>query len=377
MTDSQPLHFLSIFLSAVPEMAARPLLSFKAKHGKQNYSWKEAAALINNLARAMQAAGLQAESRVAIVAAPGMEFWVTQWAAFTGRAIPVVIPRDFTAAELAETLLESRCLFLFADRLSTARSVAQMKASLPDLTHIFCFEGAAEGALPILAWQAFAEAGQMKPDRTAASLSAAQPRDTALLFYDRGEAGGLSAVRLSHGQLVEYAQRIRATAAPHYTPREGDLFLSAAAWEHVVGHVAACFLPVLCRGSIYIAPDRLDMACYEHKPHIVVADTPYLQSLRSVAEAPCQQMNALDRRLYADALRLSKIRYESGKLIPLHTFQLAVLRAVVLRRLCAALGGRLKLALGVDDAAGYDLHLFYNAMEAELVELPQEMFSKI
>lgn len=369
-------HLLQLFISSVMKSGDAPFVY--ERHAKMYVSAleKEVAAEVNSFSRALHMIGVSEDARVAFCGLqPSKALLISQFATLSIRAAAVVIPASFPAGECVGVLAETRSKVALVETLSMANTLAQARGLLPELTHVICLDGKADTALPILHWKSFADSGKMQPDRTAESLAAIKPTETAMLFYSREEGKAHKATRYSHGQLLEHARTIEKLMGVAHAIHKGDIVVTSPVWEQPVEHIASCFLPILRDASIQVNEDPVGFACLENHPQVLVAPAAYLEKLRAHIEQNIKESGRLEWSMLQKSLAYGKRKYESAdKIGLLRKFFDMALKATVVRKVTNLLGGRLRLIIGVDDAASYETQLFFHTFGVDLVEIPSEMF---
>jgi long-subunit acyl-CoA synthetase (AMP-forming) len=314
---------------------------------------------------------------VALHAAATPALLIGEWAVLASKGVAVIVPRSFSPDDLTETLVESKSRLAIVDRLATAYHLAGHTDMLPDLKYIVCFEGTAQAQLPIMSWTDFLDSGRMEPDRSTALLRTISDKDTALLFYYKDQRGARQAMRYTHALLLEHIARIESMLGAAAI-RNGELVLTATAWEHAVGHIASCYVPAIKQALVQITHAIPDISLFENSPQVVVGDAAFFDGVRQNIVRHVRQSGQVESAMLNKALSLSKSSFESPKgaknLSPLPRIQRAFLQGTIVSKVQKMLGGRLRLFIGTDDEAHYETQLFFHTFGIELIELPQEVF---
>jgi long-subunit acyl-CoA synthetase (AMP-forming) len=386
--------FPQIFLSGVKVFGARPFIY--ERHEKMFVSTlgKEIASQINTMARALSGIGVKLDSRVAFFGLPPSQaYWITEWATMCIRGMAVIIPSRFTKEQRLNILAESRSNVVVVDSIADANEMAQMVTTLPDLKHIICLgakssvsgpklvrlEDVTKPQITILYYREFIESGKRQPDVTGQALASMSPSDRALLFFfPDPEKGGHTGIRYTHAQLCDHARIIERLLGKAHALQETDIILTAPSWNLMVSHIASCFLPVLKDASIQIHPGKDDFQVFENRPHVLVADAEYIRALKDHVDQLMKKAGKLEYAMFRKALAYGKRKFEKeDKIGIMRSLSDKFLENTVVRKASKILGGRLRLIIGVDDAASYDTQLFFHTFGVDLVEVPPEAFTHI
>lgn len=402
MTQKTPATCLELFFADMQTHGIWPVLCERQGDGFRHLSKPELADCISECARALAATGTTPHSRVAFYASASIELWIAEWATLASRCVAVFIPAGFSEDEFIETLAESKSRLALVPTLALADRIANLQDTLPDLTHIICFEGSHSSQKPILSWQDFLEMGRTLPDTLKAQIRAIQPNDRAILFHFKNAQGQRQATIYTQAMLYSHAMAIDAQVAlqtaldptaiqvrykldgtwrkalsyaddvkanPHYI---GNLesVLACVGWTHIAGHLMAYYLPALKGGTIQITGDPHEVHLSEYRPHVIIGEAAYLDAIREQTAGRMRRYSSVVSALFLDLQKLGKRRYESTEAPKLLArVQENLLQALIGRRILKSLGGRVHLVIDVDDAAHYETKLFFHSLGIQFVEV--------
>lgn len=401
MNSSGVQLFPSLFLANVKIAPDKPFIY--ERHEKMFVSKlsKEISVEVNGMARMLDFLGVTLDSRVAFFGLePSKAYWITEWAAFTLRATAVIIPSRFSAEEKVSVLAESRSSVAVVNSINEANLLTEQAAKLPELKHVICLTGkpAVQEAQPaqmtryqdlkkdtaapihIYYYVQCLEKGRRHPDRTHTTLAALLPTDRAILFfYHDVEADGHHKVTLyTHAQLLEHARVIERLLGTRSPVHNTDIVLSSLSWNHLVEHISSCLLPVLRDSALQINSDRKDFTCLENRPQVLIADADYVRRLKQYIEEHMKRSGKLEWKLFQKAISYGKRKYEKQDRVGFgRKLSDRMLDAIIVKKVIRMLGGRLRLIIGIDDAASYEVHTFFHTFGVELVEMPAEAFNHI
>lgn len=392
--------FPSLFLANVKIAADKPFIY--ERHEKMFVSklTKEIAVEVNSMARMLDFLGVTLDSRVAFFGLdPSKAYWVAEWATFSLRATAVIIPSRFSADEKLSVLAESRSTVAVVTSAAEASLLTQQTAQLPELRHIVCITGkpaASENkaskitrledfksekhpSVSIHYYSQCLDKGARHPDRTPTTLAALSPKDRAILFfYHDEETGGHKVTLYTHGQLLEHARVIERLLGTRSPVHNTDIVLTSLSWNHLVGHISSCLLPVLRDCALQINSQKTDFTCLENRPQVLIADADYVRRLKQHIEDHMKRMGKLEWKLFQKAIAYGKRKYEKEDRVGFgRKLSDRLLDAIIVKKVIKILGGRMRLIIGIDDAASYEVHTFFHTFGVELVEMPAEAFNHI
>ncbi len=391
--------FPALFLANVKIAPDKPFIY--ERHEKMFVSrlTKEIAVEVNGMARMLDFLGVTLDSRVAFFGlSPSKAYWVSELATFSIRATAVIIPSGFSEEEKISVLAESRSTVAVVNGVAEANVITRQAAKLPELKHIICLTGKPaapethvarmtrledlKGSHPGVTVYYYAqclEKGGRHPDRTPTTLAALSPRDRAILFfYHDNETKGHKVTLYTHAQLLEHARVIERLLGTHSPVHNTDIVLTALSWNHLVEHISSCLLPVLRDSALQINSDKTDFTCLESRPQVLIADADYVRSLKQHIEAHMKRAGKLEWKLFQKAIAYGKRKYEKEDRVGFgRKLSDRLLDAIIVKKVIKMLGGRLRLIIGIDDAASYEVHTFFHTFGVELVEMPAEAFNHI
>ena len=195
-------------------------------------TWQEFGTRVAKLAGALQAKGIGAGRRYAIVSRNGFRTEELKWAGFWLGAIPILVNWRLAAAEIAPILADAQCVHVFAESTFAGLFEDKALAGWPARTTVF---GDANGG-----------DAQVYEDLIASSqpAAAADPAagDDAIVIYTGGTTGRAKGVRLSHANILANALAFGLGVGA----RRDHVYLHAAPMFHSADLLA---LPWLLQGA--------------------------------------------------------------------------------------------------------------------------------
>jgi long-chain acyl-CoA synthetase len=279
--------------------------------------------------------GVGRGDRVAIIAENRLEWVIAAHATYQRRAVFVPVAELQSEPEWRYVLADSAAKVCFVGNASLAGRVNGIREDLLDLQHIVTLDGTANEPSQFDALLARGE-GRDIPAR------APSRADIATIIYTSGTTGEPKGVRLSHGNLAANALAL-AEARDFGTDLRSVAFLP---WAHVFGGQVELNVMMALGASVAICPsaDRLFDEMQRLKPTVLYAvprmwSQIYHDMQRNLAAEP-----EMSRHMFDDALQLMK-KQRAGETLKLtERIYLNLCDRVVISKLKARLGGKLRWA---------------------------------
>lgn len=323
--------------------AARPYLGLKNKTTKQYEfaTYGEIAVRVQNLSGALLQLDFERGTRVAILAENGPQWAILDLACQMCGLIVVPLFSSLPSNQIQTILADCTASAIFVGDAKQAAKIAEIRAELPDLSHVFEFADLekleSEGAAYL----------SQHPGIYEATWPAALPDDLATIIYTSGTTGNPKGVMLCHRSFIANAQGILAIA-PHLN--ESEVFLSFLPLAHVYERLAGHFLPLRLGASIAYCESifTVDKNLGEARPTMMTCVPRLYESTRdkllSASGVPQEK-----RETYLAALQLavkaglSKGRFPGApSLSLLEKFNFALYNRLVYSKIRDKFGGQLK-----------------------------------
>lgn len=294
--------------------------------------------------------------RVAILSESRPEWLIADFACLASGVADVPVYPTLTAEQAAFILRDSRAVGAFVSTAEQLAKLESVRASLPELRWLCCFESQEWHALLAPAPGA-GEAGFM------ARLQATRGEQLATLIYTSGTTGRPKGVRLTHANLC--ANLNASTMDFHFSDQE--LRLSILPLAHITERHLA-YVDMLYDAATYFATsfDTVAADLIEVRPTVLVSVPRLFEKVAAAVRA--QAPGGLQRRVLAWALaaggRLSPYRLAgTAASAPARLrWPAALADALVGRKLQAKLGGRLDKIIAGGAPLGKDLAEFFLAL---------------
>ena len=196
----------------------------------RRYTYAELGAAVDELARALMAAGLATGDRIGIWSPNCVEWTLVQYATAKLGAILVNVNPAYRTSELAYALRQSGCRMLVAApafKTSDYRAmIAEVRPSLPDLERVIFLDSPDWDAL-------LSAAGQVSPDALQARSAPLAPDDAINIQYTSGTTGFPKGATLTHRNILNNGYFVGEGC--RYT--EGDRICIPVPFYHCFGMV--------------------------------------------------------------------------------------------------------------------------------------------
>jgi long-chain acyl-CoA synthetase len=344
-------HLVELFQQSVETFADRP--AFGTLRGK-DWQFTTYAQLDQRVALARAALaqlGVGRGDRVAVVTENRIEWVILAHATYQRRAIYVPMSEAQHDAELKYILADSGAKVCFAANASVAARVASLREDLLDLQQVIIIDGEDPRSLNALLAQC--------SDRLV-SARTPTPSDIATIIYTSGTTGEPKGVRLSHQNLASNAAALSEMRDYGPDPR----CLAFLPWAHVFGGCVELNLAMAIGATVAICrnADQLVEEMPRIRPTLLYAvpriwQTIYHDMQRELAREP-----EMSRHLFDQGLKLRGKKQRGEHLSLSERVSLNLAEKLVIGKLKARLGGRLRLAFSGAAPLSIDVAEFLNAV---------------
>ena len=216
-------------------------------------SYAQLAAEVDRYARALLARGLRRGDRLAMLAAPSVDFWIVFHAAASIGVTWLGVNPRYQARDFEHMLADSEPALLVVMSPFDGRDYCEELAAIAPGARMVCHGEPSAGAV---LREVFLAAGDAIDDATlAAARAAVDPEDTALIVYTSGTTGKPKGAELSHRAIV-------ASALANLAWMGAEALQSSvcAAPVNHVGAINNLCMPILAAGGHIIFHPRVDVA---------------------------------------------------------------------------------------------------------------------
>jgi len=189
--------------------------------------------------------------------------------------------------------------------------------------------------------------------------------DTHTIIYTSGTTGRPKGVMLSHNNLLSNVR-----AATEYIPvQSDDRFLSFLPLSHCLERTAGYYTPLLNGAAIYYARDKRTMKddILKARPTILVAVPRVFEKVYDAVQDKATHGSPLKRWLFYKALDYGTKRRKNELNAASHVIY-AILDGLVLKKIRASLGGRIRFAVSGGSALSPDIMQFFEDIGILILE---------
>jgi long-chain acyl-CoA synthetase len=313
--------------------------AFGTRRGPGHWDWTTYAqfgALITRCRAGLALLGVGRGDRVAIIAENRLEWAVAAHGCYQRRAIFVPMSEAQSESEWRYILADAGARVCFAASSAIASRVNSLREDLLDLQHIVTLDAPEHEPT---SWLHLMKRGAEREVPARAPLAS----DVATIIYTSGTTGEPKGVRLTHRNLAVNASA-RAEARDYGDhPRA----LSFLPWAHVFGGHVELNVMMAVGGSIAICSgaDELFAELPNVKPSVLYAVPRIWRQLYHDIQRDLSNEPVMSRHMFDDGIRLMQRKSRGEPLKLTERLFLNMANKVVITKLKARLGGRLRLAI--------------------------------
>ena len=353
-----------------------PALREKAFGVWQTLSWSQLAALVQQLALGLAAAGLKRGEHLVVIGENRPRLYASMLAAQSLGAVPVPLYQDAVASEFVFPINNAEIAFAVVEDQEQVDKLLELRGQCPQLRHIWFDDprGLRNYDEPGLAsLDGLIEQGRTAPaDVFAREVEAGQPGDVAALFFTSGTTGNPKGVIHTHATLID-----RARAGQRFdrlTEREEVLAYLPPAW---VGQNIFSYAQWLAVGYVVNCPESASTVGIDLKevgPTYYFAPPRVFEGLLTTVMIRMEDASAPKRWLFDRCMTLA--RRVGPRLMDRQPvgawdrFSYALGDVLIYGPLRNTLGfSRVRVAYTAGEAIGPDLFSFYRAIGINLKQL--------
>ncbi len=290
---------------------------------------------VEDTACAMRDAGLRSGDRIALISPDCVDWVVADFAVLFAGCVVVPIFPNQADDHITYILRDSQVRLGFCDGASAAR----VQALMPDL-ELVVFGDAGEGGMREFERRGIA-ARDTQPQWPKVFEDSLDPRDLAILSYTSGTTGEPKGVMLSHDNLAFTVRSAFGYAFDVLTPESPVLSVLPFShiYEHCIlyGYLISHVRHYICHGADELLADMRDCT-----PVVVTTVPRILERILAGIAAKARSDGFIQARIVPWALKIGRRymaqRVRGGSVSALLALRFRIARALVLRKIKAALG---------------------------------------
>ena len=363
-----------LFARQASALGAKPLFLIKRQGTYQSITWQHAYADVLAFGAFLLQQQLGIGDRVVILSESRPEWGITDVAVQSVGAWTVPIYPTLQVPDLRTICADAQPAICIASSLEQVRKLIEVSGSVPSIRLIVALDPMSEPQTIVKTWDAALAAGR-EEQRGAQEVLVYRsrqftPHDVATVIYTSGTTGEPKGVMLSHHNFLSNAEACR-----RLMPVEpSDVYLSFLPLSHVFERMAGWYLMLAVGATIAYAEsmDTIPQNMLEVKPTVMLGVPRFFEKLQARIQEHMRQAPGFARWLAAWALRVGQraMPYRlSGRRIPEGlALQQELARALVLGKLQARLGGRLRFFVSGGAPLAKEIGEFFYAIGVTILE---------
>jgi long-chain acyl-CoA synthetase len=352
-------NLVQLFQHAVASYADRQ--AFGTLKNKQ-WAWTtyaELDQLVTNFRAGLALLGVGRGDRVGVIADNRLEWVIAAHATFQRRAIYVPMFEAQHDTEIKYILADAGIKVCIVANASVAAHVNSLREDLLDLVHIVNMDGAAEDPTSFTALLA-------RGAERAITGRMPSPSDVATIIYTSGTTGEPKGVRLTHANLAGNAAALSEMRDYGPDPRS----MAFLPWAHVFGGCVELNLGFALGASVAICRNADQL--FDEMPHVrpttLYAVPRIWQQIYHDMQRELAKETDMGRNMFEQGLRLRGKQKRGEHLTLSEKMFLNISEKLVIGKLKARLGGRLRLAFSGAAALPIEVAEFLHAIGVTIHE---------
>jgi len=342
---------------ALAAHAARPCFGLRRGEGWQWMTYGDVGKLIDKARGGLASIGIGKGDRVAVIANNRLEWAVGQYATYQLGGVYTAMYEAQLDKEWKYILADAGAKVCLCANAQIKARVEKLKAELPALEHVVCFEGTGPGS-----WAEILETGEKKP----VPVAQVSPDDVANFIYTSGTTGNPKGVVLSHGNLVFGINTLHEVLPLTHEDRS----LAFLPWAHVFGGCIELHSMVSLGASLGICEDvnTLVDSLGQVKPTILLAVPRIWNRIYDGVQKQMAGKPKIIRHIFAEAMRAQSAQKRNQPVGLLGSICLAIAKKIIFSKIVAKFGGRLRFAVSGAAALSKDVAEFIDNLGVVVFE---------
>ena len=365
-------NLVALFLDQAKARADQPFLLEKIEGAWVALSWAEAAQQVVDMAAALQAIGIGAGDRVALVSENRPHWCLADLAIMTAGAVSVPTYITNTERDHLHILENSGARAVFVSTAKLARTLMPAVLQSRACRHVIGFEDlkiAQNSGAHIYVWKdLIARHSGAIAERRAWAQSIG--RDAlACLIYTSGTGGAPRGVCQHHGMILHNIAGCLDVILNDFKV-EQEVFLSFLPLSHAYEHTAGQYLPIALGAHIYYAEslEKLAGNIEEVAPTIMIVVPRLFEVLRQRILRLVEKQGGIAPTLLDQALRLGRQRLQTGRVSPWDRPLDYLLDRTIRKKIQARFGGRMKAMVAGGAPLNPEVGVFFASLGLTLLQ---------
>ena len=338
----------------------------------ESVTWAQTDARVRQIAAGLVALGIEPEQRVAIASSTRYEWVVADLAVMLAGAATTAIYPTTSQSDVTYIMADSQSRIVFAEDDAQIAKLRANRSSLPDVAKVVTFDGTTDGDWVIsladleeLGAARLAQEPSVVDDR----ISAIEPQHLATLIYTSGTTGRPKGVRLSHDNWTFEA----ATVDAIHILTADDLQYLWLPLAHVLGKVLLTLplqigFPTALDGRVDKIVDNLAVI----QPTFMGAAPRIFEKAYAKITTTVAAEGGIKAKLFDWAIgvgrQVATLRAEDRSASPLLAAQFVLADKLVLSKIQARFGGRIRYFISGSAALNSDVARWFDAVGLLILE---------
>jgi len=333
--------------------------------GWREVSWAEADARVTALANGFLAAGVRKGDKVAILCRTRLEWTLIDYALATIGAIVIPIYPTSSPAEIEYILRDSETKVLISEDAEQLVKTNDLEPGLPALELVIGIDEAASGGT-LADLEAAGNAYAVEhPDAVNQAAAQVGLEDVLTFLYTSGTTGNPKGCLLSQRN---YAAMVESVATVDNLFREDDTALLFLPLAHNFARLVEFLQASVGFTLAYCADVReVSKALMEVKPTLFPSVPRVYEKVHTAVKSAAAEGSPVKRRLAAWAFAVGD-RKVNGRSGPAHALQARLADRLVLGKVRARMGGRLRFAVSGGAPLAPEIAQFFGACGVVILE---------
>jgi long-chain acyl-CoA synthetase len=361
-----------LFFDRVAATPGTEAFRFPTGSGWTSVTWAQTAETVRTLAAGLLALGIEPEQRVAIASGTRIEWLYADLAVMCAGAATTAVYPTTGEEDVAYILADSGTRIVFAEDDVQVAKLRRQRDRLPDVVRVVTFDGDADGewVLSLADLRALGAAHlRDHPTSVDDAVAAVGPEHLATLIYTSGTTGQPKGVELPH-RCWTY---LGAGAEAIEILRPDDLQLLWLPLSHSFGKMLAAVqlqigFPTAVDGRVDKIVENLAVV----RPTFTAGPPRIFEKVHAKVVQTVQDEGGLRLRLFTWAFdvggQVSRARLEGRRPSPVLRAQHALADRLVLAKVRARLGGRIRFLVSGSAALSPDIAAWFHAAGLALIE---------
>jgi long-chain acyl-CoA synthetase len=361
-----------LFVDRVTKTASAEAFRFPRGAAWESVTWAQVDARVRPIAAGLVALGIESQDRVAIASSTRFEWVSADLAVMLAGAATTAIYPTTSESDVAYIVADSQSRIVFAENDAQIAKLRANRPSLPDVVKVVTFDGTADGDWVIsladleqLGTAHLAQAPSVVDDR----IHAVEPQHLATLIYTSGTTGRPKGVRLSHDC---WTYEVAAVDAIHLLSQD-DLQYLWLPLAHVLGKVLLTLplqigFPTVLDGRVDKIVDNMAVV----SPTFMGAAPRIFEKAYARITTSMSAEAGVKARLFDWAIgvgrRVAALRAQGRSASVLLAAQFVIADALVLNKIQARFGGRIRFFISGSAALNADVARWFDAAGLLILE---------